>query len=159
MKNIEPIVYSGDGFSFDVLKSPSIKSFYRYWLDKCRDDHPPLANEIDVVDLPDCVGSISFIDVELEPLRFFMRMIGSEIVSRHGEDLTNQYVDDHQNHETREILLGSYKTVVKTEKPFWIERRTITDHHIFIYECLILPTMNNKGRVSRLVSILDWHDE
>lgn len=149
---------SEDGFRPEAIKAHLIRKVYDHWLEKCGDQPMPLCEDIDILDLEFAVGALSLIDVidpgSAEP-RFFLRMIGSEIVAQHGPDNTGKYVDELVE-ATRNILQGSYSAALKNSEPFWIERRTFIDDFIYVYECLILPLRNENGEISRLLTILDW---
>lgn len=156
----DEIESSEEGFRPEMIKAPVIQRVYDYWLDKRGDAAMPLSRNVDILDLEFAVGALSFIDV-IDPTsqtpRFFLRMIGSEIVIHHGVDNTGKFVEDLRE-ETRTILDGSYSAVVSTAEPFWIERKTFAADHIYVYECLILPLCDENDHIVRLVSVLNWPD-
>lgn len=146
------------GFRPEAIKAGVIRKVYDHWLEKCGDHSMPLSGSIDILDLEFAIGALSLIDVIAadgrEP-RFFLRMIGSEIVAQNGMDNTGKYVDELIE-ATRNILQGSYQAAFNKAEPFWIERRTFVDDFIYVYECLILPLRNEQGEIVRLLTILDW---
>lgn len=149
---------SEGGFRPELIKASVIRKVYDHWLEKRGDRSMPVSESIDILDLEFAIGALSLIDVtatESQEPRFFLRMIGSEIVAQNGVDNTGKYVDELQM-GTRNILEGSYFVAFTKAEPFWIERRTFIDDLIYVYECLILPLRNDKGKVVRLLTILDW---
>lgn len=68
-------------------------------------------------------------------------------------------VDDIENNTTRQILLSSYGSVFESREPFWIIRETYEEDHLYVYECLILPLVNEHNEVIRLLSIIEYPQE
>ena len=145
-----------DRFDADLIKAGKIRQVYEYWLSKHRGRDMPAPDDIDILDLDFAIGSISLIDVTDQSPRFQIRMIGSQVVARHGQENTQRFVDEIEVEDTREKLLSSYGKVFARREPFWIERRTFSEDHIYNYECLILPFADETGQVVQLMSVLEW---
>ena len=145
-----------DRFHANLIKADKIRQVYEYWLSKHRGSNMPAPDDIDILDLEFAIGSISLIDVTDQSPRFQIRMIGSQVVERHGQENTNVFVDEIEFEDTREILLSSYGKVFARREPFWIERETFNEQHIYVYECLILPFVDESGQIVQLMSILEW---
>ncbi len=145
-----------DCFDADLIKAEKIRRVYEYWLGKHRGSNIPAPDDIDILDLDFAIGSISFIDVTDQSPRFQIRMIGSQVVDRHGQENTNVFVDEIEFEDTREILLSSYGKVFARREPFWIERETFNEQHVYVYECLILPLASKSGQIVQLMSVLEW---
>lgn len=143
-------------FHPDLIKAENIRQVYQYWLSKHRGSNMPRPDDIDILDLAFAIGSISFINVTDQSPRFQIRMIGSQVVERHGQENTGIFVDQIEFEDTREILLSSYGKVFARREPFWIERETFNEQHIYVYECLILPLADESGQIVQLMSILKW---
>lgn len=139
-----------------LIKAPKIRDVYEYWLSKHQGHEMPSPDDIDILDLDFAIGSISLIDVTDQSPRFQIRMVGSQVVERHGQENTHRFVDEIEVEDTREILLSSYGRVFARREPFWIERRTFSEDHIYNYECLILPLAGETGQVVQLMSVLEW---
>lgn len=148
--------FSGEAFDPAKIKAATIRKVYDFWLAHCQSASMPLTEEIDILELEFAVGALSIIDVIDQKPRFYLRMIGSQIVERNGIDNTGLIVDEMTDEAIRSILTSSYTNVFASAEPFWIERQTFTDDHIYVYECLILPMRNVEGQVTRLLSVLDW---
>ncbi len=158
MSEIDTIVQQevADAFDPGLIKASTIRKVYDYWLGKCGDAPMPMAEDIDILDLDFAVGAVSFIDVVDKSPRFQLRMVGSEVVSHHGVDNTGLNVDEIKDEASRGMLLSSYTRVFEQGEPFWIERKTWSENHLFVYECLILPLRNKAGEVVQLMSVLHW---
>lgn len=145
-------------FSESLIKAPKIRLVYDYWLSLGQGMGGPSPDDIDILELSQAIGSVSFIDVTDQSPRFRLRMVGSEVVARYGRDLTGHYVDELEDEEARDKLLSSYGETFARREPFWIERRVFEGEHLYVHECLILPLWDSKGQVVRLMSVLDWPD-
>lgn len=141
------------------IKALTIRKVYEYWLGKCGDAQLPNAGDIDILDLDYAVGALSLVEVVDQSPRFYLSMIGSEVVTRHGIDNTGLFVDEIEDEASRSMLLSSYTRSFANREPFWIERKTYSDDHLFVYECLILPLANDQGEVVRLMTVLYWPEE
>ncbi len=64
------------------------RQLYQYWQSKQVDGRPPSRGDIDpVVDIPQLAKNLILIDVRND---FTYRLVGSEIVERHGLDMTGR---------------------------------------------------------------------
>lgn len=155
VKKVENI---DERFHPDLIKAAKIRKVYEYWQGKHRGANMPQPDDIDILDLNFAIGSISFIDVVDQSPRFQIRMIGSHVVERHGQDTTGCFVDEIKYEDTRTMLLSSYGIVHAQREPLWLERRICNEHHVYVYECLILPLTDDTGQIVQLMSVLDWPD-
>lgn len=156
--SIKKVENFDDRFCPDLIKAAKIRKVYDYWLSKHRESCMPHPDDIDILDLNFAIGSISFIDVVDQSPRFQIRMIGSHVVQRHGQDTTGCFVDEIKYEDTRAMLLSSYGIVHAQHEPLWLERRLCNEHHLYNYECLILPLTDETGQIVQLMSVLDWPD-
>jgi hypothetical protein len=80
--------------------------------------HPPEGlpgrQHLDPVDIPDLLPHMRLVDVEGDPPRFRVRLVGSQIVAFFGQDLTGRWY-----HEEFDSFFGS-----RTEKDFVASMRT-----------------------------------
>lgn len=146
-------------FDDKVIKAPEIRLAYEYWLKKRANNEMPSVEDIDILDLVATIGAISLIDVVDQTPRFRLRMVGSNIVKRYGNDLTGQYIDQIEDEVARNKLLSSYGKTFMIAKPFWIERNIFEEGQVYVHECLILPLRGNSNKVVRLMSILHWPEK
>ena len=64
------------------------RQLYQYWLSKCVDGHPPSRADIDpIVEIPQLAKNLMLVDVRSD---FTYRLVGSEVVERHGLDMTGR---------------------------------------------------------------------
>jgi hypothetical protein len=64
------------------------RQLYQYWQSKCVAGRPPSRSDIDpIVDIPQLTKNLILIDARDD---FMYRLVGSEIVARHGLDMTGR---------------------------------------------------------------------
>jgi hypothetical protein len=64
------------------------RQLYQYWQSKWVDGRPPSRADIDpIVDIPQLTKNLVLIDARND---FIYRLVGSEIVERHGLDMTGR---------------------------------------------------------------------
>ena len=143
-------------FNPAFIQGKRVQSFFAYWQSKTAGSRLPLKEDIDILGLEDLIGLVSVIDVVNTSPRFSLRMIGSEIVHRSGQDNTGKFVDEIEDRTARSILQSSYKEVFDTREPFWVKRESILDGQLFVYECVIVPLTNNDGEITQLLSIVEY---
>jgi len=156
-------------FDPDVMRGERIHRFYNYWLEKKQGKRFPDQSSVDVLELDDLIGIVSYIDVLNASAsspgdgldsgagpRFRLRLIGSEVVFRSGQDNTGKIVDEIEDEVARDILLASYSEVTSRQEPYWVNRESIFDGKLYVYECLIVPLADATGTISRLMSIVDY---
>mgnify|MGYP000159200712 FL=1 len=79
--------------------APKIRALFDYWRSIHPDPaHPgaglPGRQHFDPMDIPQLLPNIWMMDVEREPLRFRLRLVGTEIVKFSGRDATGQWLDE-----------------------------------------------------------------
>lgn len=146
-------------FDPDVIQGKHVHALYAYWLGRMSNGKLPFADETDILDLEDLIGLVSIIDVIDSSPRFALRMVGSEVVHRAGQDNTGKSIEEIEDRTVGDILQSSYTEVFKTREPFWVKRESIIDGQLFVYECLIVPFTNPDGDITQLLSIVEYPSE
>jgi hypothetical protein len=67
---------------------------YYYWRARKGDRRFPARSDIDPLDFGYVLGNVILFDVMRNPLRFRVRVHGTEMVRRAGYDLTGKFLDD-----------------------------------------------------------------
>ncbi|MCZ4281761.1 PAS domain-containing protein [Kiloniella laminariae] len=103
--------------SFDPSQIKSIKNFemYQYWDAKRGDRLMPARADLDPADLRNLLPNILIHEVQLEPLDFRYRLIGSEIVRHLTENPTGRWMSSIP-HQKKPSRLWSYLEKAVTEK-------------------------------------------
>lgn len=113
----------------DIATMPSaiLDQVHRYWLDKRGDRAMPSWSDIDPAEIVRLLPNILVVAVEYDPLRFFFRLAGTQIVEFRGE-VTGHYVDTVPWNlpATRQSVQESYEMVVRSRAPVFVEVRIRT---------------------------------
>ena len=75
------------------LRDARLRRLYEYWLAKKGQRRFPSRRDIDPVDFPYVLGHVILFDVMRDPLRFRVRVHGTEMVAKAGYDLTGKFLD------------------------------------------------------------------
>jgi hypothetical protein len=96
----------------------SVQALYVYWKGKCQGRAMPSRGDLDPVDFPRHLPSITLVDVVPDEQRFVYRLVGTQEVAGRGSDPTGRAVGDAFYGESREAALACYEYVVATRRPF-----------------------------------------
>jgi len=98
---------------------PKIGEAYAYWLRI----HPPRGlpgrQHFDPTDIPGLLRHIRMLDVEGQPPRFKIRVVGTQYAERLGHDTTGQYLDElFEGFEGSRFHRGLLD-VIESKRPIW----------------------------------------
>jgi hypothetical protein len=132
------------------------RQLYQYWLSKWDGDRPPSRADIDpLVDIPKLVKNLILIDVKND---FTYRLVGSEVVARHGLDMTGRRAGSSGKDPnaladwTKEVAYVS-----RESKPRLLVARIGADavaRHVMI----LLPLVNGDGEVE-IIMVGSFYNE
>jgi hypothetical protein len=156
-----------DDFGSDVqelpsqIEDPRLSQLYDYWLSRKRNRCFPSRRDIDPLDFRYVLGHVMLVDVLCDPLRFRVRLHGSEMVRRASYDLTGKFLDDLPVADYRDYVIDRCKGLVADGKPILVHHNRILDGKLRQYEALWLPFSESGVEVSMLLCALiydvDWH--
>jgi hypothetical protein len=142
----------------DVV-DPLLQRLYRYWDDKRAGREMPARGDVDPLDLRYILGQLILVDVlPEEPLRFRIRLHGSELARRAGYELTGKMLDELPTTEFRLLAHRSFTTAVETRLPFHSIRDRLLDGKSKRYEALMLPLSRDGDGVDMLLVGLRYDD-
>ena len=120
----------------------------------------PSRADIDPLELGFIIGNIILIDViEGDPIRFRIRLHGTNLTERVHYELTGKMLDDLPQAEFRELTRLSFTKVATSAEPLRARRDRILDGRARRYETIILPLSSDKTRVDMLLCGLIYDDE
>ena len=141
----------------DII-DPLLQRLYDYWSGKCGGRAMPSRSDIDPVDLSFMLGQILLIDVLRAPLRFHVRVHGTELARRAGYELTGKMLDELPLPEYRAMAERSLAKVVDTRAPFRSLRDRTVDGRSLRYEGLVLPLSRDGRDVGMLLVGMRYGD-
>ncbi len=131
-----------DRFAAHDLPNRTLREVYTYWLKMKGDKGLPTRADLDPVQIPHLLPNISLIDVEYQPRRYRMRLIGTETVRALGEDPTGTYLDD--NLQANALLKSRYDWLVENKRPyFYCDKLMWSDKKFLEYQTIGLPLSRN----------------
>lgn len=92
------------------IRDGTMRDLMRYWLRIHPGTQLPARRDFDPAAVPQALRSISLTDVERDPWRFRLRLMGTSVVQAFGRDFTGQYL-----HEALEGFERSYTYTHRVE--------------------------------------------
>jgi hypothetical protein len=134
-----------------AIEDDGLRRLYAYWDVKRAGRRFPARRDIDPVDLSFVLGWIILLDVTYDPLRFRVRLYGSELAARTEHDLTGVYADEHPWPEFSNYVQSTWTEVVASGKPnHGFFDRTL-DNRKLRFEALRLPLSSDGERIDMLL--------
>jgi len=99
----------------EILKH---RKLFTYWQEIKGDREMPSRADFSPLKLPEILPSIILADVHRDPLRFKIRLAGTQVVSVSGLEPTGGWVDDFPHTEK---IIDRYSWIVKHKKPYLTE--------------------------------------
>src|ERR1700730_15140635 len=120
------------------IQDPLLKRLSAYW-ESCRGSRAmPGRADIDPVDMQFILGNLYLVDVLREPLRFRMRLHGTELVRRAGHDLTGKVLDTLPQTDFRVSAQRAFTAVVESGMPRWERQNRVVEKRTLRYESLTM---------------------
>lgn len=106
------------GKDFDLRpKTPQLRSLFDYWNRK-RGRRPfILRSELEPREIMSLLPLIFILDVQNDPRRYRIRLMGTEIVQRFGGEYTGRYLDDLDFGAAKAQVLADYDRVADSVEP------------------------------------------
>lgn len=137
-------------FNKEELPNATLVSLYQYWLDMKGTRSMPSRADLNPADIVDLLPHVSLIDVERDPVRYKMRLIGTETVKAMGFDVTGKYLDDFPLIEG--ILKKNYDHLVDEKQPYFnFDKLKWSSKSYLDYYALGLPLSFNDTDVDILM--------
>jgi len=140
------------------IKEPRLKQFYSYWLDRKGSRRLPARRDIDPLDFPYILAHLMLIDVQRDPLRFHVRVHGTERARRAGRDLTGKLLDELPTPEYRKYAIERCVELVRSAEPTLVEYAQTFDDRLYRYEAIWLPLSEDGQIVTQLLCALIYED-
>src|SRR5580704_11254146 len=142
------------------ISHPKLQQLYEYWEAKRGARNMPARADIDPLDMMFVIGNIILVDVLAEtPLRFRVRLHGTNLVQRVGYELTGKMLDELPQTEFRKLAQESFTRVVTSAEPVAGKRDRVIDARFARYETIIMPLSGDGELVDRLLVGLIYDDE
>jgi hypothetical protein len=130
---------------------PRLQGLYDYWQERSGPRRFPARRDIDPLDVPYILPHIMLLDVLRDPLRFRVRVHGTERVRRANYDLTGKLLDEIPEPEYRDYALQRCTGLVKTAEPTLVHYARELDGRYYRYEAIWLPLSEDGKKATQLV--------
>jgi hypothetical protein len=131
------------------LRHPQLRALYAYWDARRGQRAMPARSDIDPLDIPRHLSTLVLADVLYDPLRFRLRVVGTELERRAGRTMTGDVLHEGE----RPGLYRPYRTCA-------LERRPSHDYARYDFgdgsppgefERLLLPLSSDGATVDRIL--------
>ena len=136
------------------IRDSRLRRLYQYWLEKKGQRRFPTRRDIDPVDFPYVLGHVILFDVLRDPLRFRIRVHGTEMVAVAGYDLTGKFVDDLPITDFRRYVLARCESMLRQGEPLLVRHNRTLDGRQRRYEAVWLPLSDDGQQVTMLLAAL-----
>jgi len=140
------------------IREPRLLRLYEYWTARRGTRRFPTRRDIDPLDFSYLLGSLMLLDVLRDPLRFRVRLHGSDMVRRAAYDLTGKLLDQLPITEYRSYVIERCKTLIETGEPALVHHDRVLDARSRRYEALWLPFSEDGVGVTMLLCALIYQD-
>ena len=142
------------------IAHPKLRRLYEYWDSKRAGRKMPARADLDSLEMSFIFGSLILVDViDGLPLRFHIRLHGTNLSQRAGYELTGKMLDELPVPEYRALAQQSFTRVVTTGEVVHGKRDRIFGGRFARYETVIMPLSDDGARVDRLLIGLIYDDE
>lgn len=116
---------------------------------------PPRRVDFDPAAFPRALSGITIFDVERDPWRFRVRLVGTRIVEDTGRDTTGVYLDELENVEA--IALRA-RWAAESRRPFLVPKAPVawTSLKFRHYATLALPLVDEAGQTCMILYYMSF---
>jgi hypothetical protein len=139
-----------------LIQFERFRRLYDYWHEKRGTRAMPSRADITPLELKGVLGWVLLLDVERTPLRFRFRLVGSEITTIRGMDLTGRYLDESVS-SSRDVILR-FNARVATEPciGFHCVLDTMRDARVGWVSRLSLPLSSDQRHVDMILGGFEY---
>jgi hypothetical protein len=145
-------------FDPGAIRNPLLRRLYDHWNAKRAGRAFPARADFDPVELRWIIGNLLLVDVMRDPLRFSVRLHGTNLANRAGFEMTGKAMDDYPDPEYAKVALRSFTMVVETRRPFARVNERIIDGRAYGYETAMLPLSSDGEAIDMLLVGLVYHE-
>jgi hypothetical protein len=135
---------------------PKVRDIVDYWLAIRPANALPGRQHIDPVEIPSLLGNLWLIDVQHDPIRFRLRLLGTRIVDYAGEDNTGIWVDE----KWPDFDNSSFVEIARSGKPSWYRgpSRLRPERDYYELERVRLPLARDGMLVDMIMALTVFFD-
>jgi hypothetical protein len=137
------------------LPDDCARQLWRWWSAADKHAVPPRREDFDPVGVPRALASITIFDVEPDPWRFRVRIVGTRIVEETGRDTTGVYLDQLENSESIAVRA---RWAAENCQPYLMPKAPVawTPKRFKHYSALALPLVDDSGRTCMILYYMSF---
>lgn len=136
----------------DDPQSEPPRHLLAHWSSLATGDRLPAIHQIDPLDLRPALGYVIIIDVVADGQDFRYRLFGSAVSSVSGFDMTGRLVSEHPaSTYVTEFSIAVGRAAIRRRAAVYTARRPVGAQDTLLWERLVLPLVDENGRVARLL--------
>ncbi len=125
---------------------------YRHWQEMRSDKVAPAREDLDFARIIPVLPNLGLVDVEENPRRYRMRLLGADIVTGYGCDMVGVYVDELDVGDGLPAILLYLNQAVELAVPAYLSSEyTKQDGRLIRNERLALPLSSNGKKVDMII--------
>lgn len=143
------------GPSLEDLPTEDLRWMLGFWNNLRGDRDMPARSDFSPADMVPLLPYISLIDVESDPQRFRIRLVGTGIVAESGVDLTGHYQDELKKTEK---VIERCDWMVKNRQPLYAQNVPLdwASLDFSSYGILMMPLSADGENVDMLLGFVDF---
>lgn len=115
--------YDDSNVVADTLPPGPHRTLHEMWHARCAPGRLPGRADFDPRDMPSLLPHLTIFDVERDPLRFRVRLVGTAIVEATGLDSTGRYLDELDNIEA---VIRRAEAMMQSGQPYFMSTLPLT---------------------------------
>jgi hypothetical protein len=140
------------------IERPILRRLYELWKGRCGARLFPARGDFYPHDFAFALGNLSLVDVLREPLRFRVRLQGSNSAARLGWDITGRFFDDIPDPEYRALTSETYERIVEDQRPRREVRAIVLDNRPHRYEIVWLPLAADGATIDMIMACVAFFE-
>ncbi len=118
-----------------------LKKMFQYWSSKKGDRLMPSRSDLKPEEFHRLLPQVVLVDVEMDPVRYRARLVGTKVVEAIGQDFTGLYFDRFPDIG---FLVDRFNSLVRTRRPYLVNDNVQWPEKSFLeYYGLALPLSDN----------------
>ncbi len=137
------------------LPDDCARQLWLWWSAAVKDDVPPRREDFDPIKVPRALGGITIFDVERDPWRFRVRIVGTRIVEETGRDTTGVYLDEL---EGAEAVIRRARWAAENRRPYLVPTAPVmwTSLKFRHYSTLALPLVDDSSQTCMILYYMSF---
>lgn len=136
------------------IAEPRLRKLYTYWSTRRGARCCPSRGDLDPLEFGYLLGNIMLVDVLRDPLRFRVRVHGTELSERAHFDLTGKLLDELPRSDFLDFVIERCRGLVETAQPLRVVQELVLNARVHSYEALWLPLSEDGVGVTMLMCAL-----